>query len=594
MLPLLLFNTLNLISPKNNSADTNLSVKLKWEDDINALNYDIQVATDSGFSNIISNGIDITTNSYKLNNLLEDTLYYWKVKPKNTCGEGVYSSSFNFSTKSPIYWTGTTGTNWSEKANWSKNRTPSSSIDDVIIPSTPINQPVVNDNTAEAKNIEIKPGASLKIYDGTLIVRGTTSGNITYNRELDGLKWSLVSSPVTDQTYDNNYVADNNIDHGTINRNRGIATYSTGSNAWSYMQADTDAKFIPGKGYSVKRNDTGYISFTGAMNTGDVSVAIVSNGYGFNLLGNPYTYYINSATFLIDNRDIIDSKTIWLWNNTIKLYETRVALESFKLSPTRGFFVKAKSDSNFNFKSLEKLYGKSFQNTELAEIKLLMTDGTSKRIARILYSDRATKGFDNGGDGEVFPNYKNSLDVYTTLIENDIGKKYQVQSLPNSDIERMIIPVGIKATIDKEITFSLESINIPSKIKIILEDRETKTYTRLDEAKASYKVTLTEDLNDIGRFYIHTTQSNLSVVKSKLSLKNISVYKINDATLRVVGLPNGNISIKLYNILGNQLINSLFESKGVKDIPLSSSLSGIYIVQIETQADKLVKKIVLK
>lgn len=65
-------------------------------------------------------------------------------------------------------------------------------------------------------------------------------------------------------------------------------------------------------------------------------------------------------------------------------------------------------------------------------------------------------------------------------------------------------------------------------------------------------------------------------------------------TLRIVGLQQGNINIKLYNILGKQLLNASFESNGIKDISLPKLTAGVYIVQLETEAGKLNKKIILE
>ncbi|WP_237588619.1 reprolysin-like metallopeptidase [Polaribacter sargassicola] len=96
------FNTVSLSSPENNSIEVDINTELNWLEDSNVLSYDVQVATDSNFSSIISSG-NVTTNSYSLTSLLGDTVYYWRVKPKNDCGEGSFSEVYNFSTLTPSY-----------------------------------------------------------------------------------------------------------------------------------------------------------------------------------------------------------------------------------------------------------------------------------------------------------------------------------------------------------------------------------------------------------------------------------------------------------------------------------------------------------
>ena len=100
------FVTSVLTSPANNSTGIGLSTDLKWNEDVNASDYDVQVATDSGFSTIISN-VNVSTNLYSLNGLSGNTTYYWRVKPKNSCGEGSFSNAFSFKTLTPSYCTST-------------------------------------------------------------------------------------------------------------------------------------------------------------------------------------------------------------------------------------------------------------------------------------------------------------------------------------------------------------------------------------------------------------------------------------------------------------------------------------------------------
>ena len=96
------FSTLTLTYPVNNGIEVERGAELKWDSDVNASNYDVEIATDSGFSTIISSG-NTTTNSYTFSNSSQNTTYYWRVKPKNTCGDGLFSEISNFKTISSFY-----------------------------------------------------------------------------------------------------------------------------------------------------------------------------------------------------------------------------------------------------------------------------------------------------------------------------------------------------------------------------------------------------------------------------------------------------------------------------------------------------------
>lgn len=494
-------------------------------------------------------------------------------------------------------WTGGKDTEWTDIANWTNGVAPTATKDSNVQVSA--NNPIISATTSAAvKNLDVGASATLTVASGgSLIVSGTSSGNVTYKRNLAPTNWYLVSSPVVGETYDDAYVTANSIDSGT-EPNRGIAPYTTSDDSWNYMQAGASAAtFAAGTGYSVKRSTAGDISFTGTLNVADagVDVDLDATGNGFNLLGNPYTSHIASATFLDNESDISDTKTLWVWNLATGAYEVKTLADAMVIAPAQGFFVKANgTGSTFNFaESNQAGSGGTFQRTETRpEIYLTLSDQTDAREAKIYYIDNMTTGFDVGYEGELFNGVSNPLAIYTHLIADSQGKNYQVQSLPPNNYENMIIPVGVNANAGKEITFSAEALNLPDGIKVFLEDRLANTFNELSDNK-TFKVNLSEALNDVGRFYLHTSSNALSIDDSVI-LENVSIYKTNASILKIVGLPNGIANIKLINVLGKQLMNTSFNANGAKEIYLPNLAAGIYIVQLETEFSKLNKKIVLE
>ena len=96
------FNPLTLSTPTNEASNVNLTENLQWIADTNATSYDVEVATDNSFSTIVSSG-NVDTNSFVTSNLVSVTQYFWRVKPKNKCGEGNFSETFSFTTKQGVY-----------------------------------------------------------------------------------------------------------------------------------------------------------------------------------------------------------------------------------------------------------------------------------------------------------------------------------------------------------------------------------------------------------------------------------------------------------------------------------------------------------
>lgn len=93
-----LFDPVLSNSPENGDIVYSLSPKLIWQIQSNAVSYDLEIALDENFTTIIESS-NTTNNSYFIRSILnQETTYYWRVKPKNDCGEGTFSSVFSFTT----------------------------------------------------------------------------------------------------------------------------------------------------------------------------------------------------------------------------------------------------------------------------------------------------------------------------------------------------------------------------------------------------------------------------------------------------------------------------------------------------------------
>ncbi|PQJ75735.1 T9SS type A sorting domain-containing protein [Polaribacter gangjinensis] len=445
--------------------------------------------------------------------------------------------------------------------------------------------------TIDVSNIVMDSGTSF-------ITTSTYAGNLVYNRNLATTNWYLIGSPVTNQDEDD-FISDANFAYGT-GSNRGFASYNTLNDNWTYYTGTPSANVLTsGIGYSVKKMTAENISFSGSMLTNDLTpITLTTTGNGFNLVSNPYPSFINSETMLdlTSNSESLASKTIWVWDQSTGVYDTKVSTEAFKIAPTQGFFVKSDGAAgtlsiNEAFQSHEAdTFSKSEEKTS---ILLQLSSGNDIRKARLYYVDGATKGFDNGFDGALFKGVQNPFAIYSHLASTEVGVDLQVQSVPKTDLENTIIPIGINAIAGKQITIEATITNLPEGLKVFLEDRATNTITRLDEANSSYKVTLNDALNGTGRFFLHTKASGV-LSTDEVVLQNTSIYAINNNTLRVVGLPSGNANVKMYSILGKQVMQTSFSSTGMKEISLPKLSTGMYIVQVETAAGKLNKKIVLE
>ena len=487
-------------------------------------------------------------------------------------------------------WTGDTNNTWTDATNWA-NGLPAS--DDVVQIKSASYMPTAS-SAIDVGNIILDSGTSF-------ITSSTYTGNLVYNRNLATTKWYLVSSPVEGQGIDA-FVLAEGLASGT-GSNVGLSDYNNATPGYTYYQSGVSetGSFTSGDGRSIKLASTGDVSFAGTINTNDVILPMISNSNGFNLVGNPYPSYVagnenadGTNNILTINSANLTENTLWFWNqNTDSYNQINQASAAFQIAPAQGFFLSASGSVNLSItEAMQSHQGTdNFQRTtSRPEMNITITNGTASRDADIFFIDGTTTGFDNGYDSSIFGGVPNEFAIYTHAVANGSGRNLGIQSLPNNNYENMIVPVGVNAASGSAITIEASTNNFPEGLKIFLEDKQDNSFTLLD-ADANFNTTLENDLNGIGRFYLHTTQSVLNTTAA--TLDNISVFKVNNS-LRILGLQQGKASVKLFNISGRQVLNAAFESNGTKDISLPRLAKGVYIVQLETAEGKLNKKIILE
>lgn len=86
-----------LTLPTDGIVGASLYQSLQWQGNDLYTSYDIEVATDEAFTTIIES-TTTAFNTFVPSNLIDETTYYWRVKPKNSCGEGTFGTPYSFTT----------------------------------------------------------------------------------------------------------------------------------------------------------------------------------------------------------------------------------------------------------------------------------------------------------------------------------------------------------------------------------------------------------------------------------------------------------------------------------------------------------------
>ena len=86
-----------IVSPTNGLSNMATTVQLTWLENINAESYYVEVATDPAFNTIFSTSTETNT-TVTLSSLPTETVYYWRVRPDNSCSNGIFSPVYSFQT----------------------------------------------------------------------------------------------------------------------------------------------------------------------------------------------------------------------------------------------------------------------------------------------------------------------------------------------------------------------------------------------------------------------------------------------------------------------------------------------------------------
>ncbi|NJN50376.1 MAG: hypothetical protein HC798_04605 [Polaribacter sp.] len=241
---------------------------------------------------------------------------------------------------------------WADTNNWSLALIPENTHE-VVVPSgkTSTIQNTINaiKKLTNQGDVVIQPDFSLQVttdlsnngsiilnsnqtQSASLLVSGNYSGNLTYAKNVSA-NWELVAAPVIGETIQN-IINNGNLASGT-NGNLGFAPYNNSfilpaTTGWQYVKASTTGTVLNGSGYSVKRNTSGNINFTGTFNASDTSISLIDGSQNmWNLIGNPYPSYIagndnaNVSNILTSNIGALLSThaALYFWNPSTQQYD---------------------------------------------------------------------------------------------------------------------------------------------------------------------------------------------------------------------------------------------------------------------------------
>ncbi len=557
-------------------------------------------------------------------------------------GEATLPISTTGFTISSTTWTGTTNTDWNTAANWS-NGIPNNQFT-VSIPNL-ANQPIINNTSLIIGNLTIDASSSLTINagkgltvsgnltnngiftidsdtstSGSLIVTGTATGNLTYNRYMTGVdKWHLIAAPVGAQDIQGFVEAGaNNI--ATSSDNYSVTPYDNNGTAWgTHWTTVVSGKansvsgagnFLAAKGYEILTTIDGTVAFTGTVPVAAVPIAITQGtANSWNVVGNPFPSSMpaNAAAdatnnFITINAAAMDPsfQALYIWDPAGAGSYSLInhALSSTYVAPGQAFFVKSVAGGgimNFTTAMRSHQSAVAFQKTATINppsIVLIADDNAGKTsTTAIKYISGKSLGLDPGYDAGRFDGTASNFGIYSKLV-TDNGVDFALQVVPDNAYDTTIIPIGLDADAGTQVTFKANIANLPVGKKVFLEDHLLGSFTEINNSDKTYTLTLSSASSGIGRFFLHT-QDNAStlgiddVVKSKFTL----VASPNTNSIKVFGLIEQSASLDIYDSLGRKIYTSKLQGGTTNNIQVPSMATGVYFVKIKSASSNFNQKI---
>ncbi len=569
---------------------------------------------------------ETTISPVVITGLTNSTTYLVRLRAVNSAGSGTPSGSISVKPVATITWVGGHSGNinaWSEPLNWDGGTVPGPA-DIVVIPNVS-SKPEGNTLSVDAGGkLTINPNGSVSLTgtstnNGSIIIKSDAngtgsliasatfsgSGNALVERYMSENAWHIISSPTGNQSI--KAFIDDNLDipvvSGASPVQYGMMDYDPVKDLWNPYFTDTTTRALGlGKGYMVRVQDpVEVLRFKGIINA-TATVAVVK---GWNCIGNPFTSAVNinalagTDNFITANTSAFESVNggLYFWDQSSGQGQYMVvnnASASYKAAVGQGFFMKVKDEVPtvlFTPAMQVHQYDAPFKaaQSEYPSIKLTANSGTNSFYTEIKFIDGTTKGLDFGYDAGLFTTDK-SFALYTKLVD-DNGVEFQLQCLPPTGYEKMIIPVGIDSKTAGEIVFTVQTVQLEAGCKVILEDKLTNTFT--DLSKVSYKAVVSANTAGAGRFYLHTGDI-VSGIEDQVLQGKITAYARGNNEIRVIGEVSDGAAATLVNGLGKVVLTKILGARNLNIIGLPNLSSGVYLLNIDDKGTSQTIKVMIR
>ncbi len=514
-----------------------------------------------------------------------------------------------------VSWTGAVSTNWNEAGNWSNNQVPTS-ISNITISSTPVNQPSVTSlpgNPAICNDLTVASGASVSVEPGKAL---TVNGTIT----LLGAQGLVVKSDSTG--------SGSLLDHGYSGAGTakieqyllantfhqlGIPISNTIQGGWSagqtgnvFLYCSLDSydetsdnyvgiigsdNVVPDRGFVTSylnaSNQPKMLRFIGNPNTGSKSFAMTKYGLGYNLIPNPYPSAIDWDASSGWDKSVASDNSIFIWNHSNMQFATYngfigVNGGSRYIAPCQSFFVSSQGNGNIVMNNSVRVHESTTYLKSGAipdNLIRLKVSGTASS-----FNDETVVYFTTNPGSEGSEKWMTSESTAPSLYSEKYSKNYAINILPQTS-QSQTVPVKFKAGVDGNYSIKATEIGVFSNVNtIILEDLKTGATQNL-QSNSTYNFTSSKT-DDASRFLLRFNTS--TSIEENQSFRPY-IYESGN-TVYIRGKVN---QVMVYNMLG-QMVKSANSTEEYSSIDMNGQAPGSYVVKVVVNNQVYTEKVVIK
>ena len=464
----------------------------------------------------------------------------------------------------------------------------------------------------------------------SIIIGGSVTGNISYNRYVNSVgtnEWDLIGTPVEGQSI-NSFVTANASTLASNGDAYAIGYYDNYWNEWENYTTSSNGypfngNFLLGMGFQMATISGGTLKFTGAPAATNKTLPIIDfsvvvgegggEGTKWNLVANPFPSYIHGNTSA-------DSSNNFLTINSEKLHDSYQAIYGYdadgsgytvynntsaalRIAPGQAFMV---ASDNPNVGNPDVLSFTTAMRTTTGgddlivgrdpidsyELVLKLYEGDSEiDHTKFYFGDGLGLDLDPGYDAGHF---NQGASLMSRLVEEDEGVGLVINAMGIESANDVVVPIELNREAGNNFRISIGTFNIDTAINVYLEDNVQETMTLLNDQ--DFELTAENELSGIGRFFIHLTETVLSI-DDKIETNYLNVFKADvNNFITVEGLANqSNLTkLRLYTIHGKEVISATLNNNNKQLISTQGLSPGIYIVKLDSGNILLTKKLFIK